>query len=459
MADERPSATAIYDFATWEPLLRCLLTNDAAPSPHGVVSIGRYGWYSTMWRHRPVRDRGTPVRDASALAEPVKRVQSALAGADMDQIWFTLETSPTGRTALHLLGAGPAVELDFDQNVGLGTLVLVDGASPEPARHLPDAMPRAKPSAAMDLATLDQTLRDRLPNAIGATDGEIATAEARLGITLPDELKVLYRVARARWEDWRDTFGEEAVDMVSAAIGYELFALESLYIVNPRTRSGGWALAKTAVNTPPDAAVQGLVCSPGWIAFAHNGGDQIAVDLTPGPRGHIGQIILIDHEEIIGAKLVANSLTELVSARGEQADGGPDRPSPAVARVDIWGGDTIEAAVHPDLEVLTVSAWDQPVSLASVTELPRLRTLIAYPGTLADPLEVTNLTGLEFLGLGPDEWRTLLDAGAVPRTLLAATITVDGNQDGVSAVDVANELLALWDRPQISRTVIEGDLS
>jgi hypothetical protein len=88
----------------------------------------------------------------------------------------------------------------------------------------------------------------------------------------------------------------------------------------------------------------------------------------------------------------------------------------------------------------------------------RLRTLTAYPGTLADPLEITRLTGLEFLELGPDEWRVLLDAGAVPRNLSAAAIEVHGNRHPLPIVALANEILALWDRPPITRTVVEGDL-
>ena len=64
---------------------------------------------------------------------------------------------------------------------------------------------------------------------------------------------------------------------------------------------------------PPDAAVQGLVGSSAWIAFADNGGgDRPTVDLTPGPRGHTEQIIILSHKENIGASLVADSLTDLV---------------------------------------------------------------------------------------------------------------------------------------------------
>jgi hypothetical protein len=80
------------------------------------------------------------------------------------------------------------------------------------------------------------------------------------------------------------------------------------------------------------------------------------------------------------------------------------------------------------------------------------------PGTVADPLEIAGLTGLEFLELGPEEWRVLLDARAVPRSLLAAAIEVHGNRHPLPIVAIANDLLALWDRPPIIQTIIEGHL-
>lgn len=90
--------------------------------------------------------------------------------------------------------------------------------------------------------------------------------------------------------------------------------------------------------------------------------------------------------------------------------------------------------------------------------LPRLRTLIAYPGTIADPREIAGLTALEYLELGPQDWCVLLDAKAVPRGLSAAFIEVGHDEDPLPVVDLANELLALWDRPSIIRTVVAGDL-
>ncbi|WP_435878336.1 hypothetical protein [Streptomyces bobili] len=73
-------------------------------------------------------------------------------------------------------------------------------------------------------------------------------------------------------------------------------------------------------------------------------------------------------------------------------------------------------------------------------------------------MEIAELTGLEFLDLGPQDWRVLLDAGAVPRSLSAASIEVHGERHPLPIVDLANEILALWDRPLITFSVIEGDL-
>jgi hypothetical protein len=124
-----------------------------------------------------------------------------------------------------------------------------------------------------------------------------------------------------------------------------------------------------------------------------------------------------------------------------------DRP-PSVAHVNRVSLTSIEAAAHPALEVLNIGVWaGEPFHLAPVVELPRLRTLTAYPGTLADPLEIAGLTGLEYLELGPEQWRVLLDAGAVPSTLAAAAIVVHGDQHPLAIAALANELLALRDRP------------
>ncbi|MFC8592884.1 SMI1/KNR4 family protein [Streptomyces atroolivaceus] len=338
----------------------------------------------------------------------VEQMQGALARGGVEEVAFRAEVRPTGRTTFTLVWPCPAVEAAFNC-LDLGVLVLVEGALPEPWRRLPDPVPGVAPAPSVDLQVLERTLRAHLPDAVGATEEEIVSAEARLGVPLPDELKVLYRVARARRRDWGDDY--EARARADSALGFELRALDELYSVEPVARL---------------------------------------------PQ-HVGQVILVDHEQSIGAHLVADSLTDLVLNRvrkERRVHLGAQHPLVAEA----GSTQAVEAAAHPALEVLSIREGDgAPVSLGPVTGLPRLRTLGATPGTLADPLEIARFAGLDFLELGPQDWRVLLDAGAVPRTLMAAAVGGRADQDALQTT-VANELLALWGRPRITRTLIEGDL-
>jgi cell wall assembly regulator SMI1 len=405
----------------------------------------------------PRLGRAVQVEDMQDEFDAVARVQEAL-GQD-EEISFAAEFGPDGRAVVHLLGTSPAVESGLGARPG--ALVLVEDALPAPWRRLPEPVAEGvRPAPSADPELVARTLRQRLPEAIGATEAEIAETEARLGVALPEDLKALYRVTRARWEDVGDDYAK--AQRHAEAVRCELFSLDALYVSDASARPCLWQFAATeAAATAPGAPVQFVVGSPGWIVFADNGGgDRIAIDLTPGPRGHLGQVVMLSHEENIGAALLADSVTDfLLDRRSAASDAGrPDEPH-AVAHVNTGSLPSVEAAAHPALEVLCIGVWEaEPVSLAPVVGLPRLRTLTAYPGTLADPLEITKLTGLEYLELGPREWRILLDARAVPRGLSAAGIEVHGDQDPLPVVELANEILALWDRPLIPRTVVEGSL-
>ncbi|MBJ7907283.1 SMI1/KNR4 family protein [Streptomyces sp. DSM 110735] len=455
--------SSLHDFATWEPLLRLLPTTDArtpaAPGGYAAGSISHGSWSVPVPRRLPQPGRAMQVSDMQEELDAVTRVQAALTEAGRADVAFVAEISASGKAALHLFDLGPAA----DPGIGSahpGALLLVEDAVPEPWRRLPENFPRARSAPSADPALLEHTLRERIPDAIGATEEEIAATEARLGVTLPEEIKALYRVTRANWEDWDDDY--EKVERVFDAVGFELGSLDGLHVAEVPHRHFRWEHgALQAAVTAPEAAVQDLVGSPGWIVIGDTGGgDRIAVDLTPGPRGHLGQIIVLDHEQSIGADLYAESLTDLVLHPGRDWYSGRSRDQlPYVARVHHQSLRSVEDAAHPDLEVLSLGVWDgEPFSLASVVGLPRLRTLSAYPGTLADPLQIAGLTELEFLELPPEDWRVLLDAGAVPRGLSAAAIRAYGDRDPRVIMSLANEILALWDRPLITETVIDGTL-
>jgi cell wall assembly regulator SMI1 len=455
--------SSLHDFATWEPLLRLLRTAHreslAAPGGNVAGSIGRGSWSVPLQQRRPQPGRALLVSDMQEEFDAIERVRNALTAAEVAHIAFTVEIEPSGKAVLHLFDPSPAADPGLG-NAHPGALLLVEGAVPEPWRRLPEAVPGARPAPSVDLAWLERTLRERIPEAIGATEAEIVAAEARLGVALPGEIKVLYRVTHARWADWGDD--NEAAQRVFDAVGFELGCLDDVSIADRSCRPFRWEhAAMEAAVTGPDAAVQDLVGSPGWIVIGDTGGgDRVAVDLTPGPCGHTGQIIVLDHEQSIGAQLFAESLTALVQDPERDWYSGHRRAElPCVAWVNHRSIRSIEAAAHPELEALSLGVWDgEPFSLAPVTGLPRLRSLSCYAGTLADPLEIAGLTGLEFLELTPEDWRVLLDAGAVPRGLAAAAVKAYGDRDTRAIVAMANEILALWDRPPIPETVVHGDL-
>ncbi|QDY80011.1 SMI1/KNR4 family protein [Streptomyces qinzhouensis] len=457
------SGASLFDFATWAPVLQLQradgLRRNGVPPTRVAGRISVQGWDLGVERQASPAGGSARIEGMQVEIDAVRLVLDALQEARVGEVSFTAQIGQGGHTVLRLTVSSPAA------STGIGrpyteTLVLVEGAVPEPWSRLPDPSPSAVPAPTADPELLERTLRERMPGAIGATEEEIKAAEERLGIVLPDELKAVFRVTRALWEDWDGDV--EMYDRYSEIPGFGLLPLGALYLPDPSSRYLAWEYgAGQVVVKPPDAAVQGLVGSPGWIVFADNGGDQAAIDLTPGPRGHTGQIILISHEQSTGAHLVADSLTDLVLGRTRSDHRNPWHiDSPAVARINGHKPGNVEDAAHPGLEVLSIhTGQDRTHSLAAAAGLPRLRTLKAEPGTLADPLDITGLTALEYLELGTADWRALLDAGAVPEGLLAVTVSGDGRAEFHDEVaTVANEILALHGLPLIPQALIEGAL-
>ncbi|MFE0774493.1 SMI1/KNR4 family protein [Streptomyces sp. NPDC058861] len=121
---------------------------------------------------------------------------------------------------------------------------------------------------------------------------------------------------------------------MAEAVGWELLSPDRVYAADTASRPASWEhTAMNAVGTGPDATVQGLAGSPGWIVLGDTGGgDPIAFDLAPGPRGHLGQVIVMSHEENCGAELVVDSLTGLVlgrRAKEGRGKGRAERPRPS----------------------------------------------------------------------------------------------------------------------------------
>lgn len=455
---------AIGEFAAWRPLLSLIWASDPDGfSSAGADVSGQIYPDQHVWSGRPGHSftvLGDALRAARRAGnDPFAPLRDGLEDASMRSISFVATFSRGGRAVLNLLDLGPAVEDAGSSLIGLGSLVLVEGALPQLWRRQPAAEPGARPAASADPQLLERTLRERLPGAVGAAGAEIAAAQARLGMALPDELTALYRVTRAQPQDWGHDRG--TAQRIWDAVGCDLLPLGKVFAGTAATRPLAWLYAATeTASAAPGAAVQALVGSPGWLVFGYDAsGDWVAVDLTPAPGGNAGQVIGMSADQYWGASVIAPSLTDFVLGSREPAAPSPPAGLPAVAWVGRPELPDIEAAASGDLEVLRIATpAGSPLSLSAVAGLPRLRTLTASPGSLADPAEVTSLPALEYLELGAADWRTLIRAGAVPRGLLAAAVGPYPDQDPLEAAQIASELLALWNRPQITRTVLEGQI-
>lgn len=475
-SDEQSPLTG---FALWEPVLRRMRQGNApvldAPGGHVSGHISR-GSHSVPFRppgiSRDPRERRAAAEAHREEHDIVQRVRTAVFGeTDLTQVQFKAEISAAGQARLWLLFPPPTIEPTGGAYPGI--LVRSADARPEPARRLPAPSPAATPHPSADPELLERMLRQRFPGTTGATEEELAAAEARLGLPLPDELRTLYRVARELHRGpWSEDDDEETAraaerNEISDGMFRELLhSVDHVHIADAACRPPSWqVLARQALITPPGAPVQQLVGSPGWIAFGDDHGNKTyAIDLTPGPGGHVGQVITLPYDEETRAYLEAHSLTDFV--RGKFARETPRiEEAPVIAQLVPRTPRTVEDAAHPDLEVLVIGRLEgAPVSLAPVAGLPKLRALIAAPGMLADPTEIGRLTSLEYLEAGPEDWRIILDAQAVPDSLLAARITVRGNPiprpqpDPLPFFALANEILALWGAPRITETLIEGQL-
>lgn len=118
----------------------------------------------------------------------------------------------------------------------------------------------------------------------GASEAQIAAAEAHLGCVFPPELRALYRLHNGQkqggglffdwpflsleemqkeWDSWRDLEGYYQ----------DLFSTDAISV--PR----GW--------------IREVYTSRGWLPFSKDyGGNALAVDLEPGPQGQRGQVIV-----------------------------------------------------------------------------------------------------------------------------------------------------------------------
>ncbi|WP_423462794.1 SMI1/KNR4 family protein [Promicromonospora sp. MS192] len=276
-------------------------------------------------------------------------------------------------------------------------VVLEPGALPASYREIVEPRPDAATAPSADPDAVARVVAERMPDAVGAAPEEIDAAEVALpdGARLPAEVRSLYAAAGSgalKLAPEEGRFGGFEIVPLSGSALREAFL--------PAARFGTWtADAGTVAPRDPADRVQAVIGSPLWFPVGTDGaGNVYAVDLAPGPAGHLGQVVLLDHEVRAGATYRAESLAALLVGRVAP----PDRP-----------------------ERTTDAGGASP----------------AGPGAVDGPVE--------FLALDPADWMARLDAGTVPDTLKAAGLVPDRANPPIltDALAVADRLLALRGLP------------
>ncbi|MFI2426304.1 hypothetical protein ACH5A7_19745 [Streptomyces sp. NPDC018955] len=147
---------SLHDFATWQPLLRLLHAAHAetltAPGGHVAGQISTGAWSVPLPFRPPRPGRASQVSDNQEQFDAVGRIVEALEEDGSDRVSFVMEASSApDDVRLHLIGPGPSAEPGV-ATAHPGTLLLVDGALPEPVRRLPDPVPGAVPAPSASLA-------------------------------------------------------------------------------------------------------------------------------------------------------------------------------------------------------------------------------------------------------------------------------------------------------------------
>lgn len=442
----------LTDFATWRTLIQLVNTWEPRLSDW-KASVGR----GVIGGFVMTPDDG--YLDLMRACEPV---QQALRKADRGSVDFAVRIAYDGRVSITLAAESTTHQVVRVPGINsAGTLLLVPDCDPAPARQKPAFFPDVRTAPSADPELLEDVLRERMPGAIGASADELADLEERIGRPLPDELRAVLTVTKADYgTDW--ALENTETEALGGICLFGLDGIESASTADVRKGLPFDILAGVAAVTTLDSAVQGLIDPPDWLVIGDHGGgsgDWVAVDLAPGPAGHIGQLVIISHEAEIGAELLAESFTDLV-VHGNTKDATDDACTEPPAVVSLVAGSemTIEAAATTALQVLTIGGSDRATDLTPLVGLPGLRTLRAAPGTIAAPHVIGELDHLEYLEIGLAEWETLLEADAVPSSLLAASVYGYG-LPRADVDHVYDELIRRWGGNPLTTQTIEGMLT
>ncbi len=328
---------------------------------------------------------------------------------------------------------------------GLGSVdgvVLTPGALPEPYRRQPEIIAGQGLSPGCDPELVARIVADRLPGTAAADPGAVTAVEEAFGYPLPPDVRALYATAAGG-----DLYSiEEPSDPDLPWITRGMYVMpvdesEGRAWCRPQCRYLSWRLAADAAVAPDRfGQVQPLAHSAAWFVVGTDpDAGFFVVDMAPGPKGTVGQLLHLHRDAPVSAQWLAPSLTEYLQ------NGAVISPrSPFDFRDDAAElGMIVDAVteVGPQTEVLHVQDGD----LSPVAGHPRLRSVFISSPAVTGLAALTRLPALEYLSMPVAMWRTVIDGGLVPDGLHAAGFE-DAGQGWSRApfadtIAVANDLL------------------
>lgn len=153
-----------------------------------------------------------------------------------------------------------------------------------------------------------------------ATAEEIAAAEQELGFSLPAPIRALVSLANGA-ESAVEYTDDEPQDTLLLPPWWSIMSLDD--IVEAYGRWSGEATSSilagmVPLEFGPTGRIQARTAHAGWIPFASDGGGNfIALDMAPGPRGHVGQVISFG-ADVDNSEYFADSFDALI--RKEHGD-------------------------------------------------------------------------------------------------------------------------------------------
>jgi len=432
----------------WVPIVQ-ELRNMAPPGTVSTCLAGTVGWRG--WN-------GSAPIDFDATGHGTKRrepwstdaLDGVCAAAGQERLAFDIEARPDGGTA-HVMLSDDAARVGVSR--GVRELVLIPGSMPAPFTQRPVTYPVTTAAKANPGQVVD-TVKRLQRRSTGASEASISRAEKRWGVRFPAELRALYSTASSGELIDKQAGDEGAIMRITPLAGE--FRDWPAQTIAPE-----WSTSADRVFHDPSGKVQDLPVSSGWIQIGDDwGGSYWVMDLTPGPNGHVGQVLFIDRDDQYGACWVADSLAEFLLLSNRYP---VDQPShdwqgmgpyrDYLLRVGDGSGRSI-AEVAPTTQVVELFG-DQSIDMAVLAGHPSIRS-VTVNGSVTSWETLATLPALEWLNMGMSDWIRLLDAGQVPATLKAAGF-ID-QADLIPTTMVFNRLLSLWGRDTVLITAIQIEL-